>query len=88
MQTRAFIEAARSFHEIGKPMVADYAGGFSALAAAALGGVGGLCHGMGQKEAFRIGDWRKVGKGGGGSRHGLNLATTTSLKLSSRQRSG
>lgn len=65
--TRAFIEAARNFHDIGKPVVADYAGGFAALAAAAFGGVGGICHGMGQKETFRIGDWRKTTAGGGGS---------------------
>jgi hypothetical protein len=65
--TRAFIEATRSFHEIDKPIIADYAGGFSALGAAAFGGVGGFCHGMGQKEIFRLGDWRKRDKGGGGS---------------------
>jgi hypothetical protein len=64
--TRAFIEAARDFHEIGKPLIADYAGGFSALAATAFGGVGGLCHGMGQKETFRMSDWRKQSNGGGG----------------------
>lgn len=65
--TRAFIEAARNFHEIGKPIVADYAGGFSALAAAAFGGVGAISHGVGQKETFRIGDWKKPVTGGGGS---------------------
>lgn len=65
--TRAFIEAARSFHETDKPLVADYAGGFSALAAAAFGGIGGFCHGVGQKENFRISDWRKPAAGGGGS---------------------
>ena len=64
--TRAFIEASRAFHEIDKPVIADYAGGFSALAAAAFGGIGGLCHGMGQKETFRTGDWRKRSSGGGG----------------------
>lgn len=64
--TRAFIEASRNFHEIGKPIIADYAGGFSALAAAAFGSIGGLCHGMGQKETFRMGDWRKRSKDGGG----------------------
>ena len=65
--TRAFIEASVSFHEIGKPVIADYAGGLSALAAVAFGGVGGFCHGMSQKESFRLGDWRKPATGGGGS---------------------
>jgi hypothetical protein len=66
--TRAFIEASRNFHEVGKPIVADFAGGFSALAAAAFGGIGGLCHGMGQKEDFRIATWRKRNGGGGASK--------------------
>jgi hypothetical protein len=65
--TRSFIEASRSFHDIGKPIIADFAGGFCALAAAAFGGIGGLCHGVGQKETSRIGDWRKKSAGGGGS---------------------
>ncbi len=65
--TRAFIESARGLHEIGRPLIADYAGGFSALAAAAFGGIGGFCHGVGQKENFRISDWRKPATGGGGA---------------------
>jgi len=65
--TRGFIEASRSFHETEKPIIADFAGGLSALAAASFGGVGGLCHGMGQKESFRLGDWRRPASGGGGS---------------------
>ena len=65
--TRSFIESSRTFHEIDKPMVADYAGGLSALAAVAFGGVGGFCHGMSQKEFFRISDWKKPATGGGGS---------------------
>lgn len=66
--TRAFIESCRSLHEIGKPLVADYAGGFSALAAAAFGGVGGISHGMGKKESFRASDWRHTSKGGGSAK--------------------
>jgi hypothetical protein len=65
--TRAFIEATRTFHDIGKPIIADYAGGLSALAAASFGGVGAFCHGMSQKESFRMGDWRSPTSGGGGS---------------------
>jgi hypothetical protein len=65
--TRAFIEATRSLHELGKPIIADYSGGLSTMAAAAFGGIGGFCHGMIQKETFRIGDWRKPATGGGGT---------------------
>jgi hypothetical protein len=63
--SRAFIESARGFHDIGKPIVADYAGGLAGLAAVAFGGVGGLSHGMIQKEAFQIGAWKRPTKGGG-----------------------
>jgi hypothetical protein len=65
--TRAFIESMRGFHEIGKAVVADYAGGLSGLAAVAFGGVGGISHGMIQKETFRMGDWKKPATGGGGA---------------------
>jgi hypothetical protein len=64
--TRAFIESTRGFHELGKAIIADYAGGLSGLAAAAFGGVGGISHGMIQKEAFHMGDWKKPTTGGGG----------------------
>lgn len=51
--TRSFMESVRCFHELQRPLVADYAGGLSGLAAAAFGIVGGMCHGVGQKETFR-----------------------------------
>lgn len=65
--TRAFIESTRDLHQLGKAIVADYAGGLSALAAAAFGGVGGISHGMIQKEAFHVSDWKKPATGGGGT---------------------
>ncbi|MGE4220489.1 MAG: hypothetical protein AB7G39_13665 [Alphaproteobacteria bacterium] len=65
--TRHFIEAARGFHEIGRPLVVDMAGGFAALGAAAFGAVGGISHGVGQKETFKAADWRKPPSGGGGA---------------------
>lgn len=65
--TRAFIESVRSFHEVNRPVIADYAGGFCALAAAAFGAVGGISHGVGQKENFRISEWNKPATNGGGS---------------------
>jgi len=65
--TRAFIEACRTFHEINKPLIADFSGGLSALAAAAFGGIGGFCHGVNQKENFRLADWKRPTTRGGGS---------------------
>jgi hypothetical protein len=64
--TRHFIETVRDLHQLGRPLVADGAGGFAGLAAVAYGAVGGLSHGVGQKESFRASDWKKPpGKGGG-----------------------
>jgi hypothetical protein len=57
--TRQFVEAIRDFHATGRPLVADMAGGFAALGAAAFGAVGGISHGVGQKESFKASDWKK-----------------------------
>ena len=67
--TRRFIEAVREFHVSGKPLIADMTGGMPALAAAASGAIGGISHGVGQKEAFRASEYRKVpvSTGGGGA---------------------
>jgi hypothetical protein len=54
---RSFMESIRHFHELQRPLIADYSGGLSGLAAAAFGAVGGISHGVGQKEAFRASSW-------------------------------
>jgi hypothetical protein len=66
--TRHFIEAVADLHQFELPFVADCAGGFAALAALAFGAVGGICHGVGQKEGFRASDWKKPPGGGGSKR--------------------
>lgn len=65
--TRHFIEAVRELHRIGRPIVADAVGGFAGLAVAAFGAVGGISHGVGQKESFKANDWKKPPTRGGGS---------------------
>lgn len=65
--TRHFIESARGLHGMGRPLIADMAGGFAALGAAAFGAVAGISHGVGQKESFKAADWRKPPTGGGGA---------------------
>jgi hypothetical protein len=65
--TRHFVEAVRGFHDLGRPLVVDMAGGFAALGAVAFGAVGGLSHGVGQKETFKAADWRRPPAGGGGA---------------------
>ncbi len=66
--TRHLIKLIADLHALGRPFVADFAGGFAGLALAAFGAIGGLCHGVGQKESFRAGDWKKPAQGGGSKR--------------------
>jgi len=66
--TRHFIESVADLHQLGRPFVADCAGGFAALAALAFGAVGGICHGVGQREGFRASDWKKPPARGGSKR--------------------
>jgi hypothetical protein len=66
--TRHLIEATSDLHRLGRPFVADCAGGLAALAALAFGAVSGICHGVGQKEDFRANDWRRPTAGGGSGR--------------------
>lgn len=65
--TRHIIEAARGLHALGRPLVIDMAGGFAGLSTLAFGAVGGISHGVMQKESFDLFDWRKppAGRGGG-----------------------
>jgi len=64
--TRHFIEVVRDLHEIGRPLIADAVGGLSGLAAVAFGAVGAVSHGVGQRESFDAGQWKRPSNGGGG----------------------
>jgi hypothetical protein len=66
--TRHLIEVLRDLHQFGRPLVADCCGGFPGLAILALGAVGGISHGVGQRETFRASDWKSQPGGGGNSR--------------------
>lgn len=61
-KTVAYIEAAREFHALGVPVIADHAGGLSGLGLLAFGAVGGLAHGITMLERFKAGSWRKPRK--------------------------
>lgn len=64
---RNYIEAAKDFHTLGLPVVADYMGGIVGLSLLAFGAAGGLAHGVTQNERFDAGTWfRPRGSGGGG----------------------
>jgi hypothetical protein len=56
--TRQFVESLRGFHEMGRPLIADMAGGFAALGTAAFGAVAGLATVSGRRRALR----RQTGK--------------------------
>ncbi len=64
---RKYINAARDFHEIGKPIIADAIGGLPSLGIVAFGATGGICHGVAEKERFYPHHWSKPrAKGAGG----------------------
>ncbi|RLJ16771.1 hypothetical protein DJ030_09950 [bacterium endosymbiont of Escarpia laminata] len=58
-KTINYISCAADFHELGIPIVADYIGGFPALALLAFGAVGGIAHGITNRERFSASDWHK-----------------------------
>lgn len=66
--TRHLIEATRTLHTLGRPLVIDMAGGFAGLSTLAFSAVGGISHGIAQKESFDLSEWRRpppLRKGGG-----------------------
>ena len=67
--TRKYIAAARDFHALGKPIVADGVGGLAGLAIVAFGASCGLSYGVAARERFDASSWHKPptpGGGGGG----------------------
>lgn len=54
---RKYVEAVRTLHGIGKPLVADYVGGLIGLSLLAFGGVEGLSHGVTLRERFSAAHW-------------------------------
>ena len=58
-KTIAYIEAAREFHDLGIPVIADHAGGLSGLGLLAFGAVSGLAHGITMLEGFKAYSWRR-----------------------------
>ena len=58
--TRRYIEAARDFHSLGVPIVADFSGGVVGLSFLAFGAVGGISHGIMEREVFNTRNWKKA----------------------------
>lgn len=63
------VSFAKDFHECGKPLIVDYAGGLAGLASLSFGTAGGLCHGIGMKEKFDLSHWKKKPTGNGGNKY-------------------
>ncbi|MFZ3236489.1 MAG: hypothetical protein WA417_20060 [Stellaceae bacterium] len=72
--TCRFIDEVRKTHSLNLPLVADSAGGFSALASLAFGAVGGISHGIGQKESFNVYHWKHPSSGGGGNKRRIYIS--------------
>ena len=49
---RNLVKGAAEFHSLRVPLIGDMMGGWRGLSALAFGAVGGICHGVTQKEAF------------------------------------
>lgn len=63
-KTAAYITAARDFHRLGVPIIADFVGGLSGLSLLAFGAVGGISHGITLLEGFKASAWRNPPKEG------------------------
>ena len=61
---RNLVNGAAEFHSLGVPMVGDMMGGLRGLSALAFGAVGGICHGVTQKEGFSASAWTRPAKSG------------------------
>ena len=61
---RNLVVGAAELHSLGVPIVGDMMGGLRGLSALAFGAVGGICHGVTQKEVFSASGWTRPAKSG------------------------
>ena len=47
-------------HNVGKPIILDYAGGLTGEALTSMNVVSGVAHGIGERGSFNIGGWDKA----------------------------
>jgi len=82
---RRYIAAMLDFTRLERPIVADGVGGLAAVAIAAFGAAGGICHGVAEKERFDASGWAKPPKAGGGGREKRVLIAAVDRLLSTKQ---
>lgn len=63
---RNFVNGAADFHSLGVPLVGDMMGGLRGLSALAFGAIGGIAHGLTQKENFNASSWVSQAQQDGG----------------------
>ena len=63
---KRFIGLAWKLQNYNMPIIVDNVGGLTGISLAAFGAVGGICHGVAEKENFKISTWRKVKSNYGG----------------------
>jgi hypothetical protein len=85
MGLRRYIAAMLDFTRLERPVVADGVGGLAAVAIAAFGAAGGICHGVAEKERFDASSWGKPPKAGGGGREKRVLISAVDRLLSVKQ---
>ena len=61
---RNLVKGAAEFHSLQVPLIGDMMGGLRGLSALAFGAMGGICHGVTQKEAFNASSLMRPANGG------------------------
>ena len=58
------VKGAVDLHSLGVPLVGDMMGGLRGISALAFGALGGICHGVTQKERFNARSWTRTESSG------------------------
>ena len=61
---RHLVKGAVDLHSLGVPLVGDMMGGLRGISALAFGALGGICHGVTQKERFNARSWTRTESSG------------------------
>jgi hypothetical protein len=59
LAAKRYLASIAGFHNVGKPVVADYLGGLTGQAALEFGAVSGIAQGISERERFDAPDWHK-----------------------------
>jgi len=68
-----YIHSSWLFRSLGNAIIADGVAGLVGASLAAFGAVGGICHGIAEKDNFSVNHWKKTQGSGGGSKSRIYL---------------